>query len=177
MNITTYNIMGSTRLRELGFVGNGKCADLLEDAGFFTVADIREHELLGASRKIQEAIDRIEGGNKTRLAFKAFRCIFTIIQARNIADDVPECFQCPISHDWIVNPVITPNGISYDRDNIAKWMECCRPGNATDPLTGTPITSDQLVPNRALAAAIARYRPLEERFLVNYEEAMMETPV
>lgn len=171
MNVT-YNIMGSTPLRELAFIGNGKCADLLDDAGFFTVADVRLHTLSDAARILQQAIDRLDYENKTHVAFKAFRGIFTVIQAKSVADDIPHCFQCPISHDWMVDPVITPSGITYDRSNIDVWITSFGNGPANDPMTGLPLASSQLVPNRALADAISRYRPLEERFLVNYEEAM-----
>lgn len=173
----TYNIMGSTPLRDLGFVGTGKCADLLETAGFYAVADVRACSLLEASRKIQNAIDSVASSNKTRLAFKAFRCVFALIKATCVADDIPECFQCPISRDWMHDPVVTPSGITYDRPNIIAWIESFENGISRDPMSGTPLTVAQLVPNRALRDAIARYRPLEERFLVNYEEAMSVAPI
>jgi len=39
-------------------------------------------------------------------------------------------------------------------------------------LSGTELRKEMLIPNRQLSEAIAKYRPLEEGFHVNYEEAM-----
>jgi len=126
--------MGSPSLRDLGFVGKSKCADFLEYAGFSTVADVRNVTLLEASRKLQEAIESFDSGNKTRLAFKAFRCVFTIITAQAVDSDVPICFRCPISHDWMKDPVVTPSGNSFERQNIESWIDSF----STDPFQQIP---------------------------------------
>jgi hypothetical protein len=60
------------------------------------------------------------------------------------------------------DPVITPNGTSYDRAQILLWLE----EHSTDPFTREPLSSNQLVANRNLSAAIAYYRRHEMRFAI-----------
>lgn len=50
-----------------------------------------------------------------------------------------------IMHD----PVVTKNGISYDRSTLVEHLK----RSDRDPLTGDPLTMDDLRPNRALKAA------------------------
>lgn len=56
---------------------------------------------------------------------------------------------CPITHKNISElsePVITPDGYTYERKEIEKWIR----QNGTDPMTRTPLGISQLVVNRAV---------------------------
>ena len=59
-------------------------------------------------------------------------------------------FICPISMQLMRDPVITPNGTSYERSAIEKWIR----EKGTDPITRNRITLSQLIPNLALRNAI-----------------------
>ena len=50
--------------------------------------------------------------------------------------------------------MITPYGTTYERSAIATALR----HNQEDPLTRQPLTVAQLVPNRAIADAVERYR-------------------
>ena len=65
--------------------------------------------------------------------------------------EIPQTFYCPISHQLMANPVITTtNGISYEEKYILEWLNI----NQTCPVTSTPLTKEQLKPNRALKDTI-----------------------
>lgn len=66
-------------------------------------------------------------------------------------------FNCPISNEMMKDPVMTPNGDSYDRVNIEEWIR----SKGTDPLTREPLALTQLIPNRALKRAIEAAFPPE----------------
>lgn len=51
---------------------------------------------------------------------------------------------CPITHEVMRDPVVTPDGISYERDALAEWLHIC----PVEPSTRKPLTLDQLNPNR-----------------------------
>lgn len=51
---------------------------------------------------------------------------------------------CPITHEVMRDPVVTPDGISYERDALAEWLNIC----PVEPSTRKPLTLDQLNPNR-----------------------------
>jgi uncharacterized protein YegL len=56
---------------------------------------------------------------------------------------------CPITHtpvNELKEPVITPDGITYEREAIEKWLI----KNSTCPVTGKQLKIDQLIKNRAL---------------------------
>lgn len=60
-------------------------------------------------------------------------------------------FYCPITQEVMKDPVIGPDGVTYERTAIESWFAA---GNATSPLTRQPMTGRQLVSNLALRGAI-----------------------
>ena len=71
---------------------------------------------------------------------------------------IPESFRCPISGDLMVDPVVDREGNTYDRASIQEWLA----RNPTSPMTRTPMTKEDLKPNRALADSIAAFTPTLE---------------
>ena len=57
-----------------------------------------------------------------------------------------EVFCCPISGALMKDPVIAPDGHSYDRHSIIQWLA----NKAESPITRQPMTAQDLKPNRAL---------------------------
>ena len=166
---------GAASLRDLKIVGNGYLAKLFEHAGFYTIADLRQIDLDDTSdaaglKRLQRSIDdlRDQHGAKVsdwgRIGRKAYNVILQVKDANVKEDDVPPPFMCPLSRDWIVDPVMTPAGQTYDKSHILRWINAA----GSDPYTRQALAIDDLVPNRALRDAIAMYRPLEERYLINH---------
>ena len=165
-------VPGFAMLRDITIVGNGIVADVFEDAGFYTINNVRTSNLDdvsddGIMKRLMYALDRKRECSPrhdwNRIARKAYHIILQI-QAADIVEstDVPEGFRCPLSHTWIEDAVITPEGHTYDRRHIERWLAV----SETDPMTRSPLAVASLIPNRALQRAIDRYRPLEQRFLV-----------
>lgn len=59
-------------------------------------------------------------------------------------------FYCPITSELMTDPVMDPDGNTYERAAIEAWLE----RNNTSPLTGNELTIGQLIPNRTLREAI-----------------------
>lgn len=59
---------------------------------------------------------------------------------------VPPAFVCPLTQDRMTDPVVDPDGNSYERVAIEAWLS----HNPTSPVTRTPLTPSMLAPNRAL---------------------------
>ncbi|KAM3359999.1 U-box domain-containing protein 21-like [Capsicum galapagoense] len=64
---------------------------------------------------------------------------------------VPSHFLCPISLDLMKDPVTLCTGISYDRENIEKWIDA---RNTTCPVTNQPLRNFDLIPNHAIRKMI-----------------------
>lgn len=64
---------------------------------------------------------------------------------------LPECF-CPITHQMMHEPVLASDGVTYERVAIERWLV----EHVTSPMTNTPLTSTDLIPNRALRSIIER---------------------
>jgi hypothetical protein len=60
-------------------------------------------------------------------------------------------FQCPLTMEVMRDPVMTADGQTYERAEIASWFAL---GNRTSPLTGAPLPSTNLTPNIALRNVI-----------------------
>lgn len=63
-------------------------------------------------------------------------------------------FICPITQELMIDPVIDPDGNSYERQAIEGWLQ----QNGTSPITRAPLSRADLRPNRALKQAIDEYR-------------------
>jgi sacsin len=63
----------------------------------------------------------------------------------------PQSFYCPITSELMADPVVDPEGNSYERRAIEEWLS---EHSATSPVTRAPLTARQLVPNRALKDTI-----------------------
>jgi U-box domain len=59
---------------------------------------------------------------------------------------LPDSFYCPISCELMVDPVVAPDGNSYEREAIENWIRC----NGLSPMTKMPLTAAELRPNNAL---------------------------
>ncbi|KAF7829369.1 U-box domain-containing protein 19-like [Senna tora] len=66
----------------------------------------------------------------------------------------PNDFRCPISLEFMNDPVTIETGHTYDRSSILKWFNS---GNPICPKTGKSLSSIELVPNLALRALIHQY--------------------
>ncbi|XP_074267781.1 U-box domain-containing protein 21-like [Silene latifolia] len=64
---------------------------------------------------------------------------------------IPNHFRCPISLDIMKDPVTLCTGITYDRENIEKWIES---GNITCPMTNQVLRSLEPIPNHTIRRMI-----------------------
>ena len=107
--------------------GAGKITmDVFLRAGFNTIGDLKEEG--GYAQRIQQAIDVLKeerpqfGDNYWRnLAHRCSRIVQRVLNAEAFPF-VPSQYMCPISLDWMEDPVVTPCGFSYDRAELEEWL-------------------------------------------------------
>jgi Mg-chelatase subunit ChlD len=61
-----------------------------------------------------------------------------------------EAFICPITQSVMVDPVTDTDGNTFERAAIVEWLKA----HGTSPITRNAMRAEDLVPNRALAAAL-----------------------
>ena len=66
-------------------------------------------------------------------------------------DTIPDEFKCPITLDLMNNPVLAPDGYTYEESAIMSIRD------SLSPMTRQPIDKTKLIPNRALKNAIDRF--------------------
>ncbi|XVE79163.1 hypothetical protein DITRI_Ditri14bG0035900 [Diplodiscus trichospermus] len=66
--------------------------------------------------------------------------------------EIPSHFLCPISLQLMRDPVTISTGITYDRDNIEKWLFSCK--NKACPVTKQVLHDSDLTPNHTLRRLI-----------------------
>ena len=72
----------------------------------------------------------------------------------DVEKEVPEHLQCMISWAPLLDPVITPGGLTYEKSVI---LDHLRRGNNFEPVTREPLRADQLYPNKAIRDAVDIY--------------------
>lgn len=80
--------------------------------------------------------------------------LFSSSEQRLRVGELPEYFVCPVSMEVMMDPVTTPNGVSYERRCIEEHL---RANGPIDPLTRKRLTLDMLRPNPSLRDAIQAY--------------------
>jgi hypothetical protein len=72
---------------------------------------------------------------------------------------VEPSFMCPISLKLMEDPVLDPEGNTYERRAIETWLK----KKETSPMTRAPLTASMLYPNRALREAIESFKLAENK--------------
>ncbi|EKX42406.1 hypothetical protein GUITHDRAFT_55908, partial [Guillardia theta CCMP2712] len=65
----------------------------------------------------------------------------------------PSAFLCPISRGIMKQPAITPDGSTFDREFLARWIST----KGTDPMTKKRLQLHEIAPNRALRSLIEEW--------------------
>jgi hypothetical protein len=68
--------------------------------------------------------------------------------------NIPQSFVCPLTHEIMLDPVVDPEGNTYERAAIEDWLA----QNASSPVTRSPLQISQLAPNRVLKEIIDEFR-------------------
>ena len=66
-------------------------------------------------------------------------------------EEPPEEFVCPLTHELMIDPVITMHGQTYERAPIERWLAT----HDTDPMTGAPL-SDKTLRENVLVRSLCR---------------------
>jgi Flp pilus assembly protein TadD len=61
---------------------------------------------------------------------------------------------CPITLELMEDPVVAPSGHSFERASIEEHLEL----SPTNPMTGEPLSRDQLIPNRNLRDSAQHFK-------------------
>jgi STIP1 family protein 1 len=135
----------------------------LEMSGFRTADDVRAASPEEFDARVSAAIGRMASDGAARHTAwdkLAQRCI--AVRERIVSAEaepiVPEEMLCPISWDWLRDPVATPSGHTFERKHVTRWIQ----ETGTDPVTRQGLDVGQLVPNIALSKIVAVFR---KRFL------------
>lgn len=67
---------------------------------------------------------------------------------------MPSELMCPITQEFMREPVVAADGYSYEKDAIRKWL---KNGNKNSPMTNEPLKNLELVENKALTLLIKKY--------------------
>ena len=65
-----------------------------------------------------------------------------------------DTLKCPITCEVFRDPLIGPDGHTYERDAIVEWLH----KNGTSPMTREPMTIESLRPNQTIKQLIDEFR-------------------
>ncbi|XP_069021337.1 E3 ubiquitin-protein ligase CHIP-like isoform X1 [Embiotoca jacksoni] len=77
--------------------------------------------------------------------------LFCQVDEKRKKREIPDFLCGKISFELMREPCITPSGVTYDRKDVEEHLQ--RVGHF-DPVTRTPLTQDQLIPNLAMKEVI-----------------------
>jgi len=148
-----------------------QAVDVFESAGYFTIQQLynfdgEDRRLHGGLEVIKEKMKQQGLPDRPDSYWKNLftRCINIIYRAKSAqaTDYVPVEYMCPISLDWLHDPVVAASGISYSRSKIEEHLTHA----SIDPVTGIDLTGTPLYPNIALRNILNHYRLNYQRFRI-----------
>ncbi|CAN6460250.1 unnamed protein product [Victoria cruziana] len=71
----------------------------------------------------------------------------------------PSHFLCPILQDVMEDPWVAPDGYTYEREAIERWLS----NHDTSPMSNLPLPNKNIIPNRALSSAISEWKSRNHR--------------
>ena len=143
-------------------MNNEKEIIFTNDSAFAYQIDINTGKIREVKRTIMTVKDlknKLENVNKIP---------FDISSLNEILDNemIPFDFICSISHNIMIDPVKTDDGMIYDRESIEKWFEY----RQTSPLTGLELPTKKLVSCNELKKNI-------EKYLINKEKSKIKKKI
>ena len=127
-------------------------------ASFSRVGELYAHSNQEQAVRSSAEMLAIEEGSQASGHWRALatRCCTIIKRVRNpqFSEVVPEVFMCPITYEAFEDPVITPQGLTYERGGIERSLR-----EGLD-IPGDPealLDKSQLIPNRAMKEAVEYY--------------------
>ena len=132
----------------------------IPNCGMFTVKFIQDHMYASQYscksyknkfvRRVIKTVGELKNilDNLEPLPINIYKLINTIPE-----ETIPPEFICSITQDIMRNPVKTVDGHTYDKPGILRWFET----KNTSPLTGLPIPSKSLIPNKDLHTKIEKF--------------------
>ena len=76
-------------------------------------------------------------------------------QVREVEEEFDEDYGiCPITQNYMKNPVLSPSGNYYEKSAILNWLK----NNNTDPLTRQYLTPNMLIEDEEFKKKIIEYR-------------------
>jgi hypothetical protein len=134
--------------------------DSYEKSAMVARGDVPSHKLY-PNRALQAIIEETVGlsGRSTRAGLKRIQYSMwqqfsqlldkSAIPSR-VHRDLPDSYYGPITFSLMHNPVIDPEGNTYERAAIENWIEV----NHTSPITRTTVSVNDLYPNNAIVALL-----------------------
>uniref|UniRef100_A0A9J8AML7 E3 ubiquitin-protein ligase CHIP n=2 Tax=Cyprinus carpio TaxID=7962 RepID=A0A9J8AML7_CYPCA len=102
--------------------------------------------------RVKQSEDSQNGGEICKTKSKHVRHAFKYTHSSERRKrEIPDYLCGKISFELMREPCITPSGITYDRKDIEEHLQ--RVGHF-DPVTRSPLTQDQLIPNLAMKEVI-----------------------
>lgn len=109
----------------------------------------------GASNEEAELeVQKTEIQSKCDNYVEKLETIFNNLKLQRKKRDVPDYLCGKISFEIMHDPVITPSGITYDRQDIEEHLK--RVGHF-DPITRQPLTANQLISNLSMKEVVDAY--------------------
>lgn len=113
-----------------------------------------EHPICSSGEDSDIAAKEMELISKCDSYITKLESMFTNLKMQRRKREVPDYLCGKISFEIMRDPVITPSGITYDREDIEEHLR--RVGHF-DPITRHPLTINQLISNLAMKEVVDAY--------------------
>lgn len=117
------------------------------------VKEIDQGEEDEEKKKLELDLKKTEEDNQKIKLFTIKNCDIELNELEN--EEYDENYGiCPITHDYMKHPVLTPSGIYYEKSAIKKWLKKSK----TDPISRQYLTVNMLQEDKEYRKRIKKYK-------------------
>jgi hypothetical protein len=121
-------------------------SNIFNKSGLISINDVKKSTF----DIIKITVDELHSTNYNYFYWLALinRCSnwFWYIKNSNCAIPPPDIIVCPLGHNIYIDPVITPDGNTYDKNNLEIWVKKFN----KEPITSNLLNMKDVIPNKQL---------------------------
>jgi hypothetical protein len=143
----------NTSISDSNFIGIGKTViDIFNKSNLITVDDFKNSEF----SIVEKTVNELHSKNYNYFYWLSLinRCSdwFWYIKnpSYNTNSPPPDIIVCPLGHNIYIDPVITPDGNTYDKNNLEIWIKKFN----REPITSNPLSMKDVISNKQLKKTI-----------------------
>ncbi len=139
----------SKKIEDIESIGE-TIKNIFHKSGLYTLDDVKKADFYA----VKNTIDNLKSKQYNHFYWLSLinRCStwFWYLKNSRYTVPAPDIIVCPLGHNIFIDPVITPDGNTYDRSNLEIWVKKFN----KEPITSNNLKMEDVIPNKQVKSIV-----------------------